>query len=117
MRGFMRSPWTMRPVCVSAAAWPSGSPKGDCGLGRGAAVYDPRRPALVATSGHPEGLTLRAVLHLVFRQTEGLIGSIIACPLWRCECRTTQRYLDGTPCQLPITLTGQIGVVPQFEIA
>ncbi len=43
----------------------------------GSAVRDPRRTALVLRLAILTALTLRAVFRLAFRQTEGLIGSIV----------------------------------------
>jgi len=43
----------------------------------GRAAHNPGRAALVFALAILTALTLRAVFHLVLRQTEGLIGSII----------------------------------------
>ena len=43
----------------------------------GDTAHDPGRPALVFGLAILTALTLRAVFHLAFRQTEGLIGCIV----------------------------------------
>ena len=56
---------------------------------------DPGRAALVLAPGDPDGADLRAVFRLAYRQTEGLIGSIIGL------LGLTLRVLDHTTPQPP----------------
>ncbi len=68
----------MMPPCASAAASQSGSPTRRSQPGRPS--REPREAASHATSALAitTALTLRAVFRLALRQTEGLIGSILA---------------------------------------